>query len=751
MSQNIENFNSFLESNLNETQLKAVKQKDGALLVIAGAGSGKTRVITTRIANLIINENVKADSIVAMTFTNKAAQEMKERVHSWVQNKSEIPYIGTFHSFCLRILKANGKLIQLPEFTMLDDDDQQKILHGIIKRYSTNKKLNAKQILYNISAIKNNMILEHNQTGVTFAENKVIQDIYLMYEAEKKASKCLDFDDLIIETVKLFRKNSEFKKQFQQKYKHILVDEYQDTSMVQHELLKQMAQDENKKLAPLSLCAVGDEDQSIYSWRGANVENIINFNKDFPNTKIIKIEQNYRSAQPILETANHIINYNKNRKPKKLWSDKEAKNRLLHVSCASEYKEGDMIANAAQVASKAKPKHSFAVLYRTHYQSRAIEEALIKSSLPYTIIGGIQFYERKEIKDILAYLRLIINPFDRVSFFRVINCPTRGLGEKFEEDFYKFWSDEPFLDFKGISQKLIEEKALTKSKEESVNRFIKICDFNKDATISQAITHIINQTNYTQYLKEAFEKQEAETKIDNIKELLRAASHFESQGTRSIQQFLDEVALMQQKKTESEQEEKNNIMLMSLHAAKGLEFDIVAIAGLEEGIFPSSRSMLQDEEIEEERRLLYVGITRAKEYLIFSNVKYRNSFGQTNAQMPSRFLDEIPMKLIQQEDSSLYFSNQQFTNLFGQFFGNTTIKSNVMTFGSKVVPAKREVIKPKETETVSPWKKNHPVKHVQFGIGLIQNIENKADGKIVITARFNTGVKKIDSSFLVRI
>ena len=745
MSEKIQKFNKFISENLNKNQLNAVQEKNGVFLVIAGAGSGKTRVITARISNLIINEDVNPGNIVALTFTNKAAKEMKDRIHSWIGYENQIPFIGTFHSYCLKLLKSNSHLLEFPQFSILDDDDQQKMLNKIIQRFALNKKLNTRQLTYNISSIKNNLAVD--QPG--FGDNKLIQEIYLAYETEKKASKCFDFDDLIVETIKLFRKNKNFKENFQRQVQHVLIDEYQDTSNVQHALLKQMAQDNNHKLSAQSLCVVGDEDQSIYSWRGATVDNIVNFTKDFPQAKVVKIEQNYRSVQPILEIANTIISNNKNRNPKKLWSTKEAKNRILHVGCMSEYKEGEMIAQAIHHIAKEKKINSIGILYRTHFQSRAIEEALIKQSIGYVIIGGIQFYERKEIKDLLAYLKLAVNPFDRVSFFRVVNCPGRKLGEKFEEEFYEHWNNEPFLNFTEIAKKLIEQKTLTKIKEESLTSFIEIfTKINRNSLPAETINYIISSTNYYGYLKNNFDEKESESKIENVKEFLRAAHHFEEQGINSIAAFLDEIALFQQKIVEEKKEESNQVQLMTLHAAKGLEFDTVIIAGLEEGIIPSSRALMQDDDLEEERRLFYVGITRAKEYLIFSNVQYRNTYGQTNTQAQSRFLDEIPTHLVYKEDSSNYYSSQQFSILFSQFFGNkhTTAKSSVFTFKDNIIPAKKDNL----TDS-GKWKQNQPVKHKQFGIGIVQKVETKSDGKMFISVKFRNEVKKINSDFLDKI
>lgn len=809
MSGKIQTFNDFLENNLNANQLKAVKQTNGTLLVIAGAGSGKTRVITARIANLMLNEGAAASSIIALTFTNKAAKEMKSRITSWLQDKNEIPFVGTFHSFCLRLLKSNSHLLEIPRFSILDDDDQKKILADIIKHNNLNKKITPDQLSFQISTLKNNLALGNAAFGF---ENQMLQELYLAYEAQRKASKCFDFDDLIIETLKLFKNNKSFKQAFQHAIKHVLVDEYQDTSAIQHALLKQIAQSEelkDKQLVIESLCVVGDEDQSVYSWRGANVDNIVFFTKDFPKAITIKIEQNYRSVKPILDIANKVISNNKNRNPKVLWSDKQATNRVSATSCTSEYQEGEMIANLVEIVRKQKKYNSMAVLYRAHYQSRAIEEALIKHSIPYKIIGGIQFYERKEIKDLLAYLKLMVNPYDRVSFFRVVNCPPRRLGDKFEDEFYNLWEQQPLLNFKEVAQKLISEKTLVKTKEDALLNFITLFenydlatqatskiinietsddeetesgnegpspfDFTEnntpvisagkktdDSTPSKALNHIIQKTQYLSYLQTSFDPNEAEAKTENVRELIRATSHFEeSQSLNTVSEFLEQIALLKEKMQESK-ETDNDVKLMTLHGAKGLEFDVVTIAGLEEGILPSTRSFEREEALEEERRLFYVGITRAREHLILSKVLYRKTYGQTLYQSSSRFLDEVPEKLVQKIDCN-YWTNLQFQSYFANWLGYKIEENNVLTFGSYAsrnfdeTPKTKTYIQEKpaaNTYATRPklepntWRVNRTVKHKDFGLGIIQKVDDKGNGKFTITTKFGTGIKKIDSTFL---
>jgi DNA helicase II / ATP-dependent DNA helicase PcrA len=756
-----QNFKDFFEQHLNTEQQKAVKQKNGSLLVIAGAGSGKTRVITSRIINLIINENIAPESIIALTFTNKAALEMKERIMHFLGAKAQKTFIGTFHSYCLYLLRNNASLLPYPSFSILDSDDQQHMLQSIIKRNGLQKKITAKNLGYQISMKKNSSL-----DDAPAIQDSFFEQLYRAYEHEKTISKSFDFDDLLLEVLKLFTTNKLFKSRFQEKIQHILIDEYQDTNVVQHALLKQMALTE-KEFTLDSLCAVGDEDQSIYSWRGATVANIMHFKNDFPNTTTIKIEQNYRSVQPILTIANHVIEHNTQRNPKKLWSNLEASNCACILTCLSDYQESETIAQSLKAALRSKKCATQAVLYRAHYQSRTIEEALLRNGIAYKIVGGIQFYERKEIKDILAYIRLVANPFDRVSFFRIVNTPARGLGEKFEQDIQELWNQQPLSTFYDCIAMMLQAETVTGKKAQSLKEFGTVF---KKITIndkpSHCINHIIYETDYYAYLKENFEPKEAETKIENIKELLRAASHFEqrSDGT-TITDFLHEIALMQEKINEQESAPEQ-VFLMTLHSAKGLEFDMVILSGLEEGVFPSNHSIYSSEAVEEERRLFYVGITRAKKYIIKTHSRYRYTFGSMSDQRPSRFLHEIPEQLAQKQDVS-HWSSSEIYSFFNSWFG-TTLKlppSQVLTFGtaqrtaqkpSVVIHKKKYVIekeplRPDVPKNGSPFKKLQAVKHVKFGTGIVEHVEQKDETTFYVTAKFKSGTKKIKADFLERV
>lgn len=735
---------SFIETTLNEQQKSAALHSNGCILIIAGAGSGKTRVITTRIAHLITHESTTSDAIIALTFTNKAAKEMQERVQHFLgSHRTELPFIGTFHAYCLKLLKMHPGILNIHAFSIIDADDQEKILQNIIKRSHFNKQITTKQLLYQISLLKNYTFCAEQQKAY-FIQNPLLQELFNAYEQEKKLSKCLDFDDLLHYGLKLFN-NADFKTQFQQRVRHVLVDEYQDTNVVQHALLKAMTT-ENMQFNIDSLCVVGDEDQSIYSWRGATVANMINFKQDFPCSDIIKLEQNYRSAQSILDIANHVIQHNKQRNPKQLWSNKAGTDRIINILCSSEYQEGDVIAQLCKNIQSTQNLNSCAVLYRAHFQSRAIEEALIKQAIPYKIFGGIQFYERKEIKDLLAYMRLIINPFDRPSLLRIINCPTRGLGEAFETLLYEYWDHEPFLTFKQVIEKLLQTEAVKGKKIDALQQFLHIFN-NLDVKLSpsQALQEILKQSKYVAYIKNTYDDEDVQTRIDNINEFIRAIEHFlqiEPQGT--LDRFLETVALMQEQ-AHSKAHEANALLLMTYHAAKGLEFDTVILAGLEEGLLPSSRSLHDDNAIEEERRLFYVGITRAKERLMLSKSRYRYTYGKMNAQQASRFLKEIPEHLITMHDTS-NLQPYAIKQLLDQWIhGQVKQKQPVITFASHATCTKPQTTLSKQSD----WNIKQLVHHATFGSGIITHIEHSQE-RILLTVRFKSGTKKVVSSFISR-
>lgn len=757
-----EQFDDFFHNHLNPEQQSVVAPHKGTLLVCAGAGSGKTRVITARMAHLMMVHHVRPHEIIALTFTNKAAKEMKERIIRYVGEDSPIPYVGTFHSYCLRLLKSNPHLLPFSTFSLIDEDDQEKLVRGIIQQKGLSKKVTPKQVLASISRIKNETT-NAAEREAAWGHDLLMRDLYHAYEQQKNAAQCFDFDDLLLQALALFKQHASFKQVFQNQVRHVLVDEYQDTNKVQHALLTAMTKRDNNEFALDSLCVVGDEDQSIYSWRGATVTNIIHFTRDFPDAVAITIERNYRSVQPILHVANEVIKNNIFRNPKKLYSERAADDRMRLLTCASSYQEGEALAQML-LTVRALPDHNlndYAVLYRSHFQSRSLEEALIRHAVPYKIMGGIQFYDRLEIKDMLAYMRLIMNPFDRIAFSRIINTPSRGLGDKFEELFYDTWQMMPFTRFDEVARLLIEHNKLTKVKADSLEAFIKIFDgLTAETKPSKVLTSLIERTGYYTYLKNSFEKDEAEAKKENLKELINGVLYFEENNQPTLDAFLQEVALLQEQMN-SKEEGSEYVKLMTFHAAKGLEFNTVILTGVEEGVLPSTRTLYNPEALEEERRLLYVGITRARERLLFMRTKYRYTYGQMTDQQPSRFIDEMPKEYVLEDDCS-YWKTHDFESYFiawlsgdrrtkktssdnqkkhtepsGQHDNDTHFRaSRVSSFSERF-----------DDDVSSNWQRFQSVYHKTFGRGVIEKIEQKSSSTY-LTIRFKAGIKKMDATFI---
>ncbi|MBP9765024.1 UvrD-helicase domain-containing protein [Candidatus Babeliales bacterium] len=745
----IQAFKSFVDQQLNHPQKNAVTPEKGSFLVIAGAGSGKTRVITARITNLILEHGIEPSSIVALTFTNKAAQEMQHRITHFLPHMRTKPHIATFHAYCLKLLKKNTHLLNKENFTVIDAQDAQKLLQSIIKEKGMDRLFNPKQLIPLFSGLKMNDLLNIDMPMWNMHNAQQFMELFNAYEQQKKLSGYFDFDDLLYTTYQLFVTNKTFQERHWQQHRHILVDEYQDTNQIQHALLKAMTL-QNNDLVVDSVCAVGDEDQSIYSWRGATIQNILDFHKEFPNTKTIKLEQNYRSTQQILDIANNVIKNNTDRNHKQLWSSSTKVHRPLLLECLSDLQESALVGQLINTLSKKESRSSIAILYRTHYQSRVLEEALIKDSIPYKIIGGIQFYERKEIKDLLAYLRLRMNPFDRISFFRVINCPLRGLGEKFEELFLETWNQNPLSPFQEIIQLLISTNQVSGKQKSSLLQFVEL--FNATIPTDKAhacLAHFVASTNYLTYLTDGHEKQEAEEKKENVAEFIRAADYFDQQHATGLSQFLDDIALMQEQ-IKQDDASVDRVHMMTLHAAKGLEFNNVILTGLEEGILPSNQSIGQDN-VQEERRLFYVGITRAQEKLCIMTSKYRNVFGKLDQQRPSRFLQEIPEQMIQRQ-AATHWSRSGFQAFFEDWIAQ---KAPSVHAPVKHSPAQSSVhqqhvhsAKMMPSDTSMPFKRMQTVQHSIFGLGIAHHIEKKGD-KYIVTVHFtHHGSKKIDSSFL---
>jgi DNA helicase-2/ATP-dependent DNA helicase PcrA len=629
---------------LNQEQYEAVFSTSGPVVVCAGAGSGKTRVITYRTLHLITLGN-KPQSILCVTFTNKAAKEMKERIYTLLEEQETYPTVTTFHGFALELLRTYGHAINLPSFTVLGEDQQTLLIKNILSQLDIkDKSCTPKKIISMISFIKNNYF-EKNQYKGEIAE-QIFSTIYQMYESEKTKNATLDFDDLLLYSLKILQ-NKDVITAIRKKIRHIMIDEYQDTNSVQHMLVKKIALLHTNELAVESLFVVGDDDQSIYSFRGANVANILNFKSEFEATKTIHLTKNYRSTNAILTLANSLIAKNKVRNKKSLWTDNENSSPTYLVEYETGYHEAMETTRIIKKIQKTNNhKGSFAVLYRSHYQSRLIEESLIAQNIPYKIYGGLNFYQREEIKDILSYLYLVANPRDKTSFLRCANTPTRGLGDVTQQDFIEYWSHEEgeFLD---VIEKYLNEKKLTpRARQGFVALQEIIAGCQQISSPDKAIAYIIEKSHYHHYIeKHADNDLEIETRKENLQELINAAKTFATEHTNSIADFTAYVTILyDQDKNQDDESSENTpdpVILMSIHAAKGLEFDTVFLIGLEEGIFPSSRQSYSQESIEEERRLLYVGLTRARQKLIVSHVRTRLLWGKHQIQYPSLFIADF--------------------------------------------------------------------------------------------------------------
>lgn len=623
--------------NLNPNQKKAVQTIDGPVLILAGPGSGKTRVLTHRLAYLI-EKGISSQNILAVTFTNKAADEMKIRVKKIISIKT-IPFIGTFHAFCLRILRIEiDKLDYSKNFIIYDDDDQLKVLKKITERLNINKdQFSAKRISETISSLKNELIdyKSYSDTSSDYFE-KTVSKIYKAYQEELKEHNALDFNDLIMFTVKIFEKFPKTLEKYQEKFRYIMVDEYQDTDQSQYKLIHLLSQKYQ------NICVVGDDAQSIYSFRNADFRNILNFEKDYPNAEVISLDQNYRSTQNILDAASTLISKNVYQKPKKLWTENASGPPISIIATWDEKSEAEFIFKKINEFLKEGYKlNDFTIFYRTNAQSRAIEETFIKKNISYKLIGAIRFYQRKEIKDIISYLKFIKTD-DIISLERIINTPPRKIGK---------------TTFDNIISQGIEKTA---EKKPEVKRFYELIEKTRELknskSISQLIKFILKEIDYKEYLKKQYNEEtsqagipEYENRWQNIEELINVSSEYDNlEPPKGLEEFLEKTSLLSG--ADEIKENQEVVHLMTLHTAKGLEFPIVFIIGCEEGILPHSRSLLNPLDIEEERRLFYVGITRSKKHLHLVFSQRRTNWGNKEANPPSRFLSEIPEHLIKYEE-----------------------------------------------------------------------------------------------------
>lgn len=675
-------FNSFQIDDalqrLNPPQREAVQATDGPLLIMAGAGSGKTRVLTHRIAYLIEKKRVAPWSILAITFTNKAAREMQERVSALVGPSGRDIWVSTFHSMCVRILRKDIDRIGFSSnFSILDSADQLSVIRGCMKEENIDvKKFEPKAVQATISAAKNELITpeRYEEKGGDYFQG-IVAKIYKLYQRRLKSNNSLDFDDLIMKTIQLFKEVPEALSFYQNKFRYIHVDEYQDTNRAQYMLVRMLAD------AHHNICVVGDSDQSIYRWRGADISNILNFESDYAEAKTILLEQNYRSTATILNAANAVIANNTGRKSKKLWTDQGEGNKIYVYYGDSERDEGYFVTGVIQknVAGKRKYR-DHAILYRTNAQSRVIEETLIKSEIPYQIVGGIKFYDRKEIKDLLAYLRLISNPDDDISLQRIINVPKRGIGDTTLAKLEAAASSRGISMFNALSH-LDEVDVKGKTKEQLLAFQSMIAGLHSrvdELTVTELTEKVLELSEYKLELQRE-QTLEAQSRIENIEEFLSVTQDFEQRNEdRTLVAFLTDLALIADIDSMNDDEdgsgEQDAVILMTMHSAKGLEFPVVFIVGMEESIFPHSRALTDDDELEEERRLAYVGITRAEEQLYLTSARMRTLFGRTAVNMPSRFLREIPVELVE--------SNQpEAGSGMGRSFGSYAGRSDSSGFG----------------------------------------------------------------------
>ncbi len=681
--------------NLNDMQKEAVKSTDGPLLVLAGAGSGKTKVLTTRIAYLVHDLNISPFNILAITFTNKAAKEMKERVVRILGNIGQNIQISTFHSFGLTILKEHYEKLGFEKnFTILDSDDSLAVVKKIIKNMGLDPKdYNPKAIRNKISGAKNELVdVKEYERIASNDYEKIVTSVYRSYEDKLLTSNSMDFDDLLILPIKLFRLYPDVLKSYQERFKYVLIDEYQDTNEAQYILTKMItAKYQN-------ICVVGDDAQSIYSWRGANYRNILNFEHDFKNAKVVLLEQNYRSTKNILDAANFVIKNNKMKKDKNLWTDNEVGNKIKYHKAENELDEAEYVTKEImKLIENGVSNKDIAVLYRTNAQSRNMEEVLLKENIPYKVVGSFYFYNRKEIKDLIAYLKLIYNEYDDSSLERIINVPKRGIGLKTIENIntnallkgcslYDAIESGKELEFK----KLIEELRLD----------------SENLSLTELVDDILAKTGIKKEL-ESEDSIESDIKIEYLEEFKTITKNFEEKnGIVSLEDFLAEISLVS-----DIEEHKNNtdvVTLMTVHSAKGLEFDYVFIIGLEEGIFPHTNSLFEPSDLEEERRLCYVAITRAKKGLFLVNAKRRTIYGMESFNAPSRFIGEISEDLL---DSDIKTESKEI-----KVFKKDVIDDNIdYRIGEKVV-------------------------HDTFGMGVIVSIE-----KSILTIAFPHpyGIKKL--------
>jgi DNA helicase-2/ATP-dependent DNA helicase PcrA len=706
-----------LFESLNDEQARAVRTTEGPVLILAGAGSGKTKTLTHRIAYILGNQLATPYNILAVTFTNKAAKEMRERVASLTGEDASfrnfMPFMGTFHSICVRILRQDGQFVGVDSrFVIFDESDRLTVVKQIMNRHALNEKqFTPRSVLSLISSAKNELLDPGEYSEIAGGPlQKVVATVYPEYERELRKAQGMDFDDLIGKAVELLMKNPSIKDKWRAQFRYVMIDEYQDTNAAQYRLVKLLTNDQE------NICVVGDDWQSIYSWRGADFRNILNFERDYPKAAIVKLEQNYRSTKAILDAAHSVISKNAERSDKKLWTD-QGEGRAVHVmQVANERAEGEAIARAIQISTdmRARNYHDYAVLYRTNAQSRGLEEQFMRAGIPYKIYGGLRFYDRKEIKDIIAYLRLIYQPDDSASFERIVNVPTRGLGDTSLKRF-RAWRDDTDRGIVSALHDIDQCDGITpKAKQGFKDLADIISSFSLQSEamqVAQLLDALIKRINYFKYLDDG--SLQGESRVENVRELLSVAKSYAEAGVAS---FLEEVALVSD--TDEKGAKENAVTLMTMHSAKGLEFPSVYIVGMEEGVFPHSRANYDPKEMEEERRLAYVGMTRAKEELTLIYATSRVLYGSMQYNPPSQFLKDIVGTTFNQQSAT--------TN---DYYG----------IGSQ----QSATTKSDEPRYVPELNEGESVRHPVFGIGTVVAL----DGDTADIMFKNKGLKKLNIAF----
>lgn len=695
---------------LNDRQCEAVKHTEGPLLITAGAGSGKTKVLTCRIAHLL-ELGVAPYRILAITFTNKAAKEMKERVTNLVGAQADSIWLSTFHSFCAKLLRfeIDGFHGYTRNFTIYDSSDQLVLVKDCLKKLNLDdKQFMPRSVLGTISSAKN-VLMDAKAFAAKasdFYEQKVA-DVYALYQEKLRENNAVDFDDLLFLAVRLLQEKEDVREKYQSRFQYILVDEYQDTNHAQYALTKILA------ARWRNICVVGDADQSIYAWRGADIRNIIDFTRDYPDAASIKLEQNYRSTKTILHAANAVIDNNESRPKKTLWTENPAGNKIIHYQAQTEHDEADYIAgviyNRHEISHE--PYGDMAILFRTNAQSRVLEEKLMRYAIPYTMVGGTKFYDRKEIKDVLAYLRLLYNPEDSLSLTRIINVPKRNIGATTMEHVAAYAEEQGISLFEALSS--TDEIPVTKRAKASLENFAAmIFDLLNDIEgkdVLSLIETVIKQTGYGDMLdKEAEHDPQGESRKENVGEFLSVAKDYmDSNPDGNLQDFLENVALVSD--VDDFESSDSKVTLMTLHAAKGLEFPVVFLTGLDEGLFPHSRTLLDPAQVEEERRLAYVGITRAERQLYVTNAITRTMYGRISAYMPSRFLAEIPPQLMEDYHRKSAMPQSRTTAVPG--------KQRVSILTKPVASSL-----PKKHAVTDTFAKGDKVRHKIWGIGTVLDV-----------------------------